>query len=686
MIVQSDSSTATMPGDHLGLKLPPNQPPSLRKASPEMVRLSFTLDAVLTSRLAELAEQQNVPPVSIYLAAYTILLSRHNNTSDVNICWASQTWQGSAPSDKWPKSKRVVSINCLPSLGLRELLRVVADSLSAALISGDDTAQAVASFRTGFRWEDAQLGELAEARLSTVPGTHEALELLLAIRSYASEIEPALLYRSDLFEADAIDRLYRHWQHLLQEMATNPGVTIGEIGMLPASERAMILGRYVGSSADYPQLCIHQLFAEQVVLHPDVEAVVFEAERLTYRELDLHSNRIANFLVGERIQPEDRVGIFMHRSTEMFVAMLGILKAGATYVPIDIDYPEERLKFLAEDAELRLVLTQMTVKAILPSIAPSVYVDTPDSPIQNLSVEPVENRSTPESIAVLNYTSGSTGQPKAACIPHRAVVRTVRNTNYIQIKPEEDRVAQAGSPSFDAAILEIWLALTNGATVVGLRRETLLSVADLPAVLRKERVNILVLNTSYVHQIGRDAPEALKGIRKVLFGGEAAEPGPLRKILQHVGPGVLVNSYGPAESCVIATYHQITDIPENASTVPIGRPVANAQVYLLDSRLQPVPIGVPGEIYIGGEGVARGYLNRVKLTEQRFVPDIFSGKKDRLLYRTGDYARMRDNGEIEFIGRNDEQVKIRGHRGRAGRSPTRDFFTSGGKAGFPDGS
>jgi amino acid adenylation domain-containing protein len=658
MTAQSDISIETVPGDHLAPEVPVN------KASLEMVRSSFALTPVLSARLASLAEQENVLPSSLCLAAYSILLSRYRNTSDVDICFSSNTWQGNMPQDRWTKCDAVVRIDCLPNLSVRELLRSVMDNIAAAVMSPrNDKAQCGAeSCRAAFRWENAQQAERAELCCSAVSTKHEGFDVSLTIRSHGSVVEPALLYRSDLFEADTIDRVSRHWQQLIEDMANNPEATVGEIAMLPADERAMILDVYAGNATEYPQLCIHQLFAEQVVLHSEAEAVIFGAERLTYRELDQRSNQVANFLVAERIQPEDRIGIFMDRSVEMIVAMLGILKAGGTYLPIDIDYPEERLRFLAEDAELRLVLTQKSLKGIFPSIAPSVYVDKLESPIRSFSTEPVENRSTPESIAVVNYTSGSTGQPKAACIPHRAIVRTVRNTNYIQVIPEKDRVAQAGSPSFDAAIMEIWLALANGAAVVGLRRETLLSLAQLPTALRNERVSILVLNTSYVHQIGRDAPEALKGVRKVLFGGEAAEPGPLRKLLQHVGPGVLVNSYGPAEGCVITSYHEITYIAEDATTVPIGRPVSNARVYLLDPRLQPVPIGVTGELYIGGEGVARGYLNRPELTAQRFIPDIFSPRQDRLLYRTGDFARMRDNGEIEFLGRNDEQVKIRGHR------------------------
>jgi len=662
MTTRIDSSSAAVSSDQLVLDLPLDHRRIPEHSSQQLVALPFVLTPDLTRRLAFLVERESVSLLSAYLAAYAILLNRYGNTPEVNIGFSSNAWQPGL-ADNVGGLGSVVRMNCLPDLSLREFLQTVAGCVDPGAQSGKESVQANAasSCCAGFLWENVQRIDRAVSSRRTVPPQHERFDLSLSIQFCRGIVEPALLYRSDLFELDTIERMSRHLTRLLEEIVSNPQASIAGLDMMPADERALVLGLYAGSSADYPQACLHQLFAGQVALRPGADAVVYGTERLTYRQLDQRSNQVAHFLLNEGIGPEDRVGIFMDRSAEMIVAMLGILKAGGAYVSIDIDYPEEQLKFIAEDAALRWVLTQRSVNAVCPAAAPSVYVDATDSPIRACSNEPVPNRSTPESIAVLNYTSGSTGQPKAACIPHRAAVRMLRNTNYLQIVPD-DRIAQAGSPAFDAAIMEIWLALVNGAAVVGMRRETLLSPAELISVVRKDKISILVLNTSYVHQIARDAPEALKEVRKVLFGGEAAEPGPMRKLLEHVGPRVLVNSYGPAEGCVIATYHEITDIPENAITVPIGRPVSNTQIYLLDHLRRLVPIGIQGEIYIGGEGIARGYLNRPELTAQRFLPDTFSEKPGRLLYRTGDFARMRGNGEIEFLGRTDDQVKIRGHR------------------------
>lgn len=662
MITQIDSFEAKVSGDRLRLDLPLGHRRTSGQLSHHLSELPFAIPADLTRRLASRAEREGVSLSSVYLAAYAVLLSRHGNMSNVNVGFSSMTWPSSGPADTSGDCGTVTAVetNCSPDLSILEFLHIVADSVAAGQQeSRKETAEAC---HAGFTWEYIQRVNYPVSHPKPLSPLCEQFDITLKVQSSSDLIEAALFYRSDLFDPEVIERMSRHLTRLFEQIVdSSPEVSLAELDMLPEEERALVLGFYAGNTSDYPQACLHQLFAEQVALLPDAEAVVYGSTRLTYLQLDRRSNQVARFLVGEGICPEDRIGIFMDRSADLIVAMLGILKAGGTYVPIDIDYPAEQLRFIAEDTALRLVLTQRSVNAVFPAAAPSVYLDDMDSPIRKCGDEPVTNRSTPESVAVVNYTSGSTGQPKAARIPHRAAVRMVRNTNYVQVV-SDDRIAQAGSPSFDATIMEIWLALANGATVVGLRRETLLSPAELTSALRNDGINILALNTAYVHQIARDAPEALKGVRKILFGGEAAEPGPLRKLLEHLGPGVLVNSYGPAEGCVITTYHEIADIPENALTVPIGRPVSNTQIYLLDHLQRPVPIGVQGEIYIGGEGVAHGYLNRPELTAQRFLPDTFSEKPGRLLYRTGDFARMRSNGEIEFVGRTDEQVKIRGHR------------------------
>jgi amino acid adenylation domain-containing protein len=642
--------------------------------------IRFSLPSNLVIGMRCLAEQEGTSLFCLYLTTYAVLLSRYCNTTDVFIGTSSATGvtsdlvagTGDGPDISFLRGR------CEPDVSFRALLQPISELLSAAqenYVPFPDILNLVSTLRPAGRGSvsDAYfIWESENHRNRTVPFTSaqdiESLQssqgpfdIALRIQYTQQAVKPSLAYREDLFEPTTIQRMSRHWLRLIESVIASPETAICRLDMMPEEERALVLGAYAGANADYPRMCLHELFARQAAERPDAEALVFGTTRLTYQQLDERSNQIAHFLRNEGIAPEDPIGIFMDRSAEMIVCMLGILKAGGAYVPIDPDYPEERLSFIANDIAFRLVLTEHRVRTKLTTAAPLIEIDGPDSSIAACSKGPVANVSTPESLAVVIYTSGSTGQPKAACIPHRAAVRTVCSTNHIDATPA-DRMAQVASPSFDAAIMEIWLALVNGATLVGMRRETLLDHSELKKLIQKEKLSILILNTAYVHQIGRDAPELLKGVRKVMFGGEAAEPGPLREILHSVGPGVLVNGYGPAEGCVITTYHEITSIPESAATVPIGRPVTNAQLYLLDGCGQPVPIGVPGEICIGGEGIARGYWNRPQLTAERFIPDPFSGTPGRPLYRTGDIGRMRENGEFEFVGRADEQIKIRGYR------------------------
>jgi amino acid adenylation domain-containing protein len=663
------------------LELPLDRRRRPGQASLPLGELRFSLPRQLTTSLDQLARQEAVPVSAVYLAAYAVQLSRYSNASDV-LVGSTVTARTSDVTRLVGNFTNIVPIrtSCTPDTRFGMLLHKMFRTISAAEQHG----------HVPFQYLTESLGltappgraplfdacffcEAEDALKHTVPRSLEVLalkptqpvynrfDIALSIPYTAGAVHPSLFYRQDLFDRATLERMARHWERLLQSIVSNPEAPVNRLEMMPDEEHALVLGEYAGTPTPYPRACLHELFAEQVALRPDAEAVVFGAKRLTYKQLDERSNQVAHFLRSRGIAPEDRIGIFMDRSAGMIVAMLGVLKAGGAYAPIDPEYPTERLKFIAEDIAVRVVLTEQGITASLPTSAPLIYIDGPESPIADASSNPVDNQSTPESIAIVIYTSGSTGRPKAACLPHRAAVRTVRDTNHVQVTPQ-DRIAQVASPSFDAALSEIWLALANGAALVGMRRETLLDYVKSRELIQKEKISILILNTAYVHQLGREAPGAMQGVRKILFGGEAAEPGPIRRLLAYMGPGVLVNGYGPAEGCVTTTCYEINHVPEDATTIPIGRPVSNAQVYLLDNCRQPVPIGVPGEIYIGGEGLARGYWNRPELTAERFLPDTFSGKPGGLLYRTGDIARMRGNGEFEFIGRVDEQVKIRGHR------------------------
>jgi amino acid adenylation domain-containing protein len=346
----------------------------------------------------------------------------------------------------------------------------------------------------------------------------------------------------------------------------------------------------------------------------------------------------------------------------MVVATLGILKAGGAYVPLDPEYPAERLAFMLQDTQAPVLLTQASLRERLPAYAGKlIELDGDWKTIARASAKNPKLAATAGSLAYVIYTSGSTGTPKGVQVTHRAISRLVCNTDYIDIQPG-DRFAQASVVSFDAATFEIWGALLHGARVVGVSREVALSAGEFSEFLRARGITVLFLTTALFNQMAREAPGAFGSLRYMLFGGEAVDAGAVRAVLRDGAPQHLLHVYGPTEVTTFSTWHPVRQLDEAAVTVPIGRPIANTTAYVLDEHRQPVPVGVPGELYLGGDGLARGYLKRPELTAERFVEHPFSEEAGARLYRTGDWVRYLPDGAIEFIGRRDSQVKVRGFR------------------------
>ena len=342
------------------------------------------------------------------------------------------------------------------------------------------------------------------------------------------------------------------------------------------------------------------------------------------------------------------------------VAIVGIVKSDAAYLPLDPAYPAERLTLIIGDSGSRVLMTQEMLASQLPEIAAKVVcLDIAWEEIALASDAAVATGGSADDLAYVIYTSGSTGRPKGVAVPQRAVVRLVRNTDYIRLS-DGDRIAQLANLSFDAATFEIWGALLNGATVVGVPQNIALSPRDLAVFLRERRIDSLFLTTALFNQVAQLAPGAFGPVRDVLFGGEACDPGAVRRVLRTAPPRRLLHVYGPTENTTFSTWFAVEEVAEDALTIPIGRPLANSRAYVLDGLSQPVPVGVVGELYVGGDGLARGYLNRPELTAERFVE--VSGVPGERLYRTGDLVRRLADGSIEFRGRVDDQVKIRGFR------------------------
>ena len=422
---------------------------------------------------------------------------------------------------------------------------------------------------------------------------------------------------------------------------------------------------------DYPSdKCIHQLFEEQVERTPEATAVVFEDQQLTYRELNNRANQLAHYLRKLGVGPEVLVGICVERSIEMVVGLLGILKAGGAYVPLDPSYPTERLGFMLKDSGSPVLITQQAlVDVFIGHTGKIISLDTDWKKIGQGNKGNLVLETSSDSLAYVIYTSGSTGQPKGVAVSHRAVNRLVMNTDYVQVTPA-DVIAQASNVSFDAATFEIWGALLNGARLVLTTKDTLLSPRSLSTAIERHGITTLFLTTALFNQMVEQIPAALGKLRNLLFGGEAVDPQRVKELLRSGSPKHLLHVYGPTETTTFASWYWVRDVAENATTVPIGRPIANTEIYVLDPQLNPVPVGVVGELHIGGDGLARGYLNCPELTVERFIANPFSSDSTSRLYKTGDLARYLPDGNIEFLGRTDHQVKIRGYRIELGEIET----------------
>src|SRR2546430_1561973 len=477
-------------------------------------------------------------------------------------------------------------------------------------------------------------------------------------------------YCSDLFEAQTIRRLCGHFGNLLEAIAREPDQSISTLLLLADAERQQLLVDWNQTAVDYPSnSCIHEIFETQARCTPDAVALETEGQRLTYGELNARANHIARYLARHGVGPEVMVAICVERSLQTVVGILGILKAGGGYVPLDPDYPASRLSFILQDTAAPVLLTQAKLRDRLPAYAGRVvFLDADWPQIARESQDDPKVRVGARNLAYVIYTSGSTGRPKGTCIEQRSVVRLVKSTNYVELGPQEV-LLQFAPISFDASTLELWGSLLNGARLV-VCPAGLLSLQELGRVIQEHGVTTLWLTAALFHQMVDEQIGCLPGVRQLLAGGETLSVSHVRRMLEVIGKNRLINGYGPTENTTFTCCHVMTAQSRIDQTVPIGRPINNTRVYVLDHHMQPVPIGVYGELCIGGDGLAREYLHQPELTAQKFVPDPFSGQAGARLYKTGDLVRFRADGCIEFLGRIDHQVKIRGFRIELGEIET----------------
>ena len=648
------------------------------------------LDAQLSQRIRAQARRAGVSAATLFHCAWGLVVAHTSGRDDVVFgSVLLGRLQGSAGALQIPG----MFINTLPlRLKLqgasskelleqtqRELVELLGhEQASLALaqrcsaISGSTALfGALLNYRHGAA--DAQLGWSAAAGIQTLVA-RERTNYPIAMSVDDSGEGFALTAQTDRRIDPQRMTAYLHTavRSLVQALEEQPLRAALSLSILPESERRQVLELFNATDSWYPQeKRLHQLFEEQVRRTPGEVAVTYEGQSLSYAELNAKANQLARYLTGQQVPSGQFIPIVMPRSLHMLIAQLAVLKIGGAYVPIDPEFPLERQAFMLRDCGARWILAAQGrgAQAGQESVQ---WIDcmAAAETIGKLSQENLDLKLEGATAAYLMYTSGSTGVPKGVSVPHGAVIRLVINNGYTRIEPT-DCIAHCSNTAFDASTFEIWGALLSGARVAIIPHSVVLHTESFAKALRQHQVSILFQTTALFNQHFLEVPEIFSQLKYLLFGGEISDPGIVRHVLRNGAPRHLLHVYGPTETTTFATWYPVTAVAEDAKIVPIGRPIANTQVYILDPSLNPAPIGVTGELYIGGPGVALGYLNRPELTAERFIQNPFSADPRARLYKTGDLGKWRDDGVIEYIGRNDHQVKIRGFRIELGEIETK---------------
>jgi len=663
------SSTLELPTDHV-------RPPLQTFRGMDDAR---TLPKTLLDRLKQLSRREDSTLFMTLLATLNVLLFRYTDQEDVII--------GTAVAGRnWPEVETL--FGCfINTLVLRTAL------------SGDPTFEQLLNrvrevAIDAFEHQDVPFEKLVEElkpdrntgrnplfqvmlnlqnlsrqswRLSDLIVEHRGMadhvakfDLTITMSEQFDGLRVHVSYNADLFDAATIARTLEHFENLAQSLVANPAEHISRLPLLSAAERHRLLVELNDTRRAYPNVCVHELFETQVDLRPDATALVLDDRQMTYGELDRRANHLAKQLREMGIRPDTLVGVCMGRSIEMMIGFLGILKAGGAYLPLDPAHPSERLSYMVRNARMSLILTLPDSPAALPADVAHLTLDA-NCEIQAADRERLKSGVTPANLAYVMYTSGSTGIPKGVEALHRGVVRLLFEGGFGQLD-ENDVYLHYTNPSFDASTLEIWGALLHGGQCI-LFPDKISSSNALRDAIDRNKVNVLWMTTPLFNAIVDESPETLAGIRQLYVGGEALSVAHISRALEALPETDLINSYGPTENTVFtSTYHVPRHLSARTSSIPIGRPIGNTQIYVLDRNKNPVPIGVVGELYVGGDGLARGYLNQPELTREKFVPSPLPETSGTFLYRTGDLVRHLPDGNIDFLGRVDNQVKIRGYR------------------------
>jgi len=520
-------------------------------------------------------------------------------------------------------------------------------------------------FQVMLAWQNTPKGtiDFPGLKLETLQLPHVSAQVDLSLTLEATDdggIHGELEYATELFRADTIHRYLGYWRNILSALVTDNLQTLAAIPVLPSMEKQLLIHDWNKTTADYPATkSVAQLFEAQAQLAPNAVAVIEGAKQWTYGQLNHQANQLARQLQNAGLQAGQVVAISLDRSFALVVAELAIVKCSASYLPLDLSAPEERQLFMLNDSAATMIISNAGLN--VPNTATALRIDINALSDCSLDIDNLACVGNGESTAYIMYTSGSTGLPKGVKIAHRGISRLVINNGYLPFSTH-DRVAFAANPAFDASTMEVWGPLLNGGSLVVIDKAAFLQPQQFAQVLIEQQITALFITSALFNQYANTVPEALAQVKYLLTGGERGDVSSFAKVLQAGTNNHLIHCYGPTETTTFAITHRVTEIPDGAKSIPLGKPIANTSIYILDSVGQPVPVGVTGEIYIGGAGVALGYLDRPELTAERFLPDPYATEPDALMYKTGDLAYWRTDGCIEFVGRNDFQVKIRGFR------------------------
>ncbi|NCQ97914.1 MAG: amino acid adenylation domain-containing protein [Microcystis aeruginosa L211-101] len=655
------------------------------------------LDEQLTEKLRYLALASNTSLYQIMLTAFYVQLYRYTNQTDILI--GSPMRGRTAKEFKeivgYFSNLTVLRVSIQENATFTELLAQVGKIVRQAQKHQDypfswladklqpqrDTSRSPLC-QVSFAWQaqtwcEAKNNSLhlqksvmqMEPYLLGQRGAH--LDLSLMVREAQGVLEPCWQYNTDLFDTATIERMAKHFVRLLNSIVLNPQQPISQLPMLTEFEQQQLLFEWNNTQADYPlDKCIHQLFEEQVERTPHAVAVVFEGQQLTYNELNCRANQLAHYLQSLGVKPDTLVGICVERSLEMIVGLLGILKASGAYVPLDPDYPIERIIFMLEDAAVKVLLTQQKLINKLPEHqAQLICLDADWELISQFSQDNPITDVQATNLAYVIYTSGSTGQPKGVMLSHSNLSNHMFWMQETFPLTKTDRVLQKTPFSFDASVWEFYAPLLVGGQLLIAQPGGHTDSDYLLKTIAQQQVTTVQLVPSLLQMLlEQGGIENCQLLKRVFCGGEILPVALQEKLLSQLNVN-LCNLYGPTECCIDVTFWNCQR-EMYGQRIPIGRPISNTQIYILDSNLQSLPVGIPGELHIGGAGLARGYLNRPELTQEKFIPNPFSNYPDSRLYKTGDLARYLPDGNIEYLGRIDNQVKIRGFRIELGEIET----------------